>query len=93
MTFSVFNVIKNPHDNDNYVRVDVIEVIVSNQMVPLEPLETSLTHEDTSSCGDDLVREYVQWMDSFGPNIRKYFESLGASPSQLIPSVEKPPTL
>ena len=30
-------------------------------------------------------------MDSFGPNRRKYFESLGASPSQLTPSIEKPP--
>ena len=32
-------------------------------------------------------------VDSFGPNRRKYFESLKASPSQLIPSVEKPPIL
>ena len=29
-------------------------------------------------------------MDSFGPNRRNYFESLGASPSQLTPSIEKP---
>ena len=32
-------------------------------------------------------------MDSFDLNRRKYFESLGASPSRLIPSVEKPPIL
>ena len=93
VTFSVFNAIKHPHDNDNYFRVDVIEAIMSNQWGPLEPLETSLTHEDPSSCEDDLVWEYVQWMDSFGLNRRKYFESLGASPSRLIPSVEKPPIL
>ena len=30
-------------------------------------------------------------MDSFGPNRRNYFESLGASPSRLTPSIEKPP--
>ena len=30
-------------------------------------------------------------MDSFSPNRRKYFESLGASPSRLTPSIEKPP--
>ena len=30
-------------------------------------------------------------MDSFGPNRRKYFESLGASLSRLTPSIEKPP--
>ena len=35
----------------------------------------------------------MKWMDSFDPNRRKYFESLGASPSRLIPSFEKPPTL
>ena len=81
MTFSVFNVIKHPHDNDNCFRVDVIDVIVSNQLDLLEPLETSLTHEDASSSEDEVVREYVKWMDSFSPNRRKYFESLGASPS------------
>ena len=56
-------------------------------------METSLTHEDSFSCEDDLVREYVQWMDSFRPNRRKYFESLGASLSLLILSVDKPPIL
>ena len=30
-------------------------------------------------------------MDSFGLNRRNYFESLGASPSRLTPSIEKPP--
>ena len=33
----------------------------------------------------------MKLMDSFGPNRRKYFESLGASPSRLTPSIEKPP--
>ena len=32
-------------------------------------------------------------MDSFGLNRRKYFESLGASPSRLTPSIEKPPIM
>ena len=39
--FSVFKAIKHPHDNDNCFRVDVIEAIVSNQLGPLEPLDTS----------------------------------------------------
>ena len=30
-------------------------------------------------------------MDSFGPNRREYFDSLGASPSRLTPSIKKPP--
>ena len=93
MTFSVFNAMKHQHDNDNCFRVDVIEAIVSNQLGPSEPLETNLTHEGPSSCEDDVVWEYLKWMDSFGPNRRKYFESLRASPSRLIPSIKKPPIL
>ena len=54
---------------------------MSSQLVPLEPLETSLTHDDPSSCEDETVQEYVNWMDSFDSNRRKYFESFGASPS------------
>ena len=50
-------------------------------------------HEDLASCDDDIVRKYVNWMDSFGLNKRKYFESLGSSPSCLIPFVERPPSL
>ena len=50
-----------------------------------------MTHDDPSSCEDETVQGYVKWMDSFGLNRRKYFEYLGASPSQLIPCIEKPP--
>ena len=35
----------------------------------------------------------MNWMDSFDQNRRKYIESLGASPSHLIPSTEKSPIL
>ena len=51
-------------------------------------METSLTHDDPPSYEDEIVQGYVKWMDSFGPNRRKYFESLRASPSR---SIEKPP--
>ena len=33
----------------------------------------------------------MKWMNFVDPNRRKYFESLGASPSRLTPSIEKPP--
>ena len=81
VTFNVFNAIKHPHDTDSCFQVNFLEAIVSSQLVPLEPLETSLTHDDHSSCEDETVQEYVKLMDSLGPNRRKYFESLGASPS------------
>ena len=35
----------------------------------------------------------MNWMDSFGLNKRKYFESLGSSLSCLTPSIERPPSL
>ena len=90
VTFNVFNVIKHPHDSDNCFRVDVLEAIVSSQLGPSEPLEASLTPDDPCSCEYEIVLEYVKWMDSFGPDRRKYFESLGASLSRLTPSIEKP---
>ena len=64
---------------------------MSSQLVPSEPLEISLTHDDLASYEDEMVQEYVKWMDSFDPNGRKYFESLGASPSRSTPSIQKPP--
>ena len=91
VAFNVFNAIKHPHDNDSCFRVDVIEAIVSNQLGPSKPLETCLTHEDPSSFENDIVCEYVKWMDYFGLNRRNYFESLGSSHGRLIPSIEKPP--
>ena len=89
--FNVFNAIKNPHDTKSCFLVDMLEAIVSSQLVPSEPLETSLNHTNPSSCKDEMVQECVKWMDSFGPNRKKYFEYLGASPSRLTPSIEKPP--
>ena len=73
--------------------MDILKAIVSSQLVPSKPMETSPTHDDPSSYEDETVQEYVKWMDSFDPNRRKYFESLGASPSRLTPSIEKPPNV
>ena len=65
MTFRVFNAIKHPHDHESFFNVDLIEAIVSSQMSHSEPLETSLTHENPSSCDDEDVREYVNgWIPS-----------------------------
>ncbi|XP_024017246.1 uncharacterized protein LOC112090346 [Morus notabilis] len=37
--------------------------------------------------------EFMHWMDSFGPNNRRYFAVLGRGPSRPLPSSEKPHTL
>ena len=90
VTFNVFNAINHPHDTDSCFRVDMLEAIVSSQLVSSEPLETSLTHDDPSSCDDETVQEYIKWMDSFSLNRINYFQSLGASLSRLALSIEKP---
>ena len=54
--FNVFNAIKHPHDTDNCFRVDMLEAIVFSQLVPSEPLETSLIHDDPISCEDETVQ-------------------------------------
>ena len=90
VTFNVFNAIKHPHDTDSCFRVDMLEAIVSSHLVHSEPLETSLTHDDPSSCEDETVQEYVKWMDSFGLNRKKYFESFEASLRRLTTCFEKP---
>ena len=66
---------------------------MSSQLGQSKPLETNVTHEDPTSCDDHVVQEYVKWMDLFGLNKRKYFESLGVNLSRLTPSIEKPPSL
>ena len=59
VTFNVFNGIKHPHDTDSFFRVNMLEAIVSSQLVPSEPSETNLTHDDPSSFEDETVQEYV----------------------------------
>ena len=59
VTCNVFNGIKHPHDTGSCFRVDMLEAIVSSQLVPSEPSETSLTHDDPSSYEDETIQEYV----------------------------------
>ena len=55
-------------------------------------MEASLVQSDSENIGEE-VEEYVKWMDSFEPNRRKYFESLGESAKTPMPSVEQPPKM
>ena len=90
VTFNMSNAIKHPMESENCFRLDIVETIVSSQKDHKDPLETSLIYGDSPDIVNDEAREYVLWMDSFGQNKRKYFESLGPSSSRLIPSIEKP---
>ncbi|XP_039129088.1 uncharacterized protein LOC120265278 [Dioscorea cayenensis subsp. rotundata] len=93
VTFNVFDAIKYPQASDCCFRIDDMQVILPNSVKLQDSLEASLTQE----CIDDIeemeVKEYLEWMDSFEPNRRKYFEPLGQNPICLIPSINNPPIL
>ena len=86
--FNVFRVIRHPTESDSCYRIEKIEAIVSNHEDTNDPLETSLLQGDPLEL-DDEVKAYVQWMNSFEENSRKYYEPLGESVNKLIPSIEK----
>ena len=90
--FSVFNVVRHPVESDACFMIEVVEAIVSSQSGLTDPLETSLVQNDKEELGEE-AEEYVKWMDSFQPNRRKYYESLGKNTQILVPSIEKPQQL
>ena len=65
---------------------------MSSQSGLTDPLETSLVESESENLSDE-AEEYVKWMDSFGHNRRKYFESLGEGAKPPVPSIEQPPKM
>ena len=90
--FSVFRAIRHPAESDSCYRIENIEAIVSNHDDTNDPFETSLLQVDPLEL-DDEAKAYVQWMNSFEENRRKYYEPLGESMNKSIPSIEKAPQL
>ena len=90
--FSVFEAVRHPAESDTCFMADIIEAIVSSQSGLTDPLETSLVENASENLSDE-AEEYVKWMDSFGHNRRKYFESLGEGAIPPVPSIEQPPKM
>ena len=90
--FSVFNVVRHPANSDACLMIEVVEAIVSSQSGLTNPLENSLVQNDKEKLGEE-AEKYVKWMDSFQPNRRKYYESLGLNAQTLVPSIERPAKL
>ena len=74
--FNVFEAVRHPAESDTCFMAKIVEAIVSSQSDLTDPLETSLVQNDPENMSEE-AEEYVKWMDSFGPNRRKYFKSLG----------------
>ena len=90
--FNVFEVGRHPAESDTCFMAEIVEAIVSSQSGLTDPLEASLVQNDSKNMSEE-AEEYVKWIDSFEPNRRKYFESLGESAKTLVPSVEQPPKM
>ena len=90
--FNVFEAVRHPAESDTCFMAEIVDAIVSSQSGLTYPLEASLVRNDSENMSEE-AEEYVKWMDSFGPNRRKYFESLGESDKLPVPSVEQPPKM
>ena len=90
--FNVFEEVRHLAESDTCFMAEIVEAIVSSQSGLTDPLEASLVENDSENMSEE-AEEYVKWLDSFGPNRRKYFESLGEGAKTLMPSVEQPPKM
>ena len=90
--FNMFEAVRHPAESDTCFMTEIVEAIVSSQSGLTDTLEASLVQSDSKNMGEE-AEEYVKWMNSFEPNRRKYFESLGESAKTPVPSVEQPPKM
>ena len=90
--FNVFEAVRHPAESDTCFMAEIVEAIVSSQSGLTDPLETSLVENESENLSEE-AEEYVKWMDYFGQNRRKYFESLGEGVKTSVPSIEQPPKM
>ena len=63
VTFNVFNAIKHPNENDSCFSTDVVEAIVSSKVGQIDPLETTLLHENFEDLEEDeQMSIYCRWI-------------------------------
>ena len=90
--FNVFEAVRHPAESDTCFMAEIVEAIVSSRSSLTDPLETSLVENESENLSEE-AEEYVKWMDSFGHNRRKYFESQGEGVKTPVPSIEQPPKM
>ena len=90
--FNVFEAVRHPAESDTCFMAEIVEAIVSSRSGLTDPLETSLVENKSENLSEE-AEEYVKWMDSFGHNRRKYFESLGEGVKTPVPSIKQPPKM
>ena len=90
VTFNVFKAMRHPTERDACFLVETVEAIVSSHSGPTDPLEASMIQSDSENLSEEAA-EYVNWMNSFEPNGRKYYEPLGENTPMPLPSSKQPP--
>ena len=70
--------------------IEAVEAIVPCHSGLIDPLKASLVQNAKEELSEE-AEEYVQWMDSFQLNRRKYYELLGENTRISVPSVKRPP--
>ena len=63
---------------------------MSSQSSPIDPLEANLVQSDSETLSEEAAK-YVNWMNSFEPNGRKYYEPLGENTQTPLPFSKQPP--
>ena len=76
VTFNVFKAMRHPIESYACFLVETVKATGSSQSGPINPLEASLVQSDSKNLSEEAA-EYVNWMNSFEPNGRKYYEPLG----------------
>ena len=90
--FNVFKSMRHPTESDTCFIVETVEAIVSSHSGLIDPLEASLVQSDSENLGEE-ADDYVNWMNSFKPNRRKYYEPLGENTQTAMPSFKQPPKI
>ena len=90
VTFNIFKALRYPTESDACFLVETVEAAVSSQSGPTDPLEASRVQSDSKNLSEEAV-EYVNWINSFEHNGRKYYELLGENTQTPIPSSKQPP--
>ena len=88
----MFEEVRHPAESDTCFMAEIVEAIVSSRSGLTDPLETSLVENEAENLREE-AEEYVKWMDCFGHNRWKYFESLGEGVKMPVPSIEQPPKM
>ncbi|KAH9723597.1 hypothetical protein KPL70_007175 [Citrus sinensis] len=100
MELNIFNVTKQPQEEDEFVEANMIEELVENLFISNhtdDPLEACLTHSDLSFNDDSAIAEVSALLDA--PPItdttkwKTKSELLPHSEKKIGPSVEAPPKL